>query len=697
MGEGIVSGKIKPDNYIVDSDLSSFKIIDLQIAEKKIAIVRDSSGNNTIVKLNEGKSKSQVLTNYEIKRLAQYAKQLEEHYKKPQDIEFAIEGNEIYIVQSRPITTLSKEKKDSEKIEGEVLVSGLGASPGIGAGVVKIVKDLDELSKVKQGDILVTKMTDPDMVVTMQRAAGIVTDEGGLTSHAAIISREMGIPAIVGTGNSTIKLKEGQLITVDGYTGRVFEGKAKTRVVEIKPVTKTKTRIKVIVDLPDFASRAAQSGVKGVGLVRLEGIIASSGKHPLKYVKEKKIEDYVKVLVSGLKKICEPFEEIWIRTSDIRSDEFRNLEGSRKDIEGNPMLGNHGIRFSLKNPEIMKAELKAVKEVAKNFIDKKFGIMIPQVISIDEVKKTKEFASAIGMHENVKIGIMIETPSAVQIINELCEEGIDFISFGTNDLTQYTLAIDRNNPEVQDLYDEMNPAVLNSISYVIRKCKKYGVETSICGQAGSKEDMVKFLLTQGIDSISVNADAAHKVSILVSELEKDRHDYSLDNKVVETETKPERIVVENEEINIPTVAVTGNVPNSEQALKMMFNGANSSNENKDIEDVVLEELERNETLGDEYEPGNVDDEEKENIPLLNEAIPVDSSHFENIDEKKEEKAINLEDLEKANYNKEEKGQHKEIENIDKLIEELDEENDEENEIGKEWKSEIKNNLEDRKS
>ncbi len=632
LGEGIVSGKIKPDSYIVDSDLASFKIIDLQIADKKIAIVRDSSGNNTIVKLNEGKSKSQVLTNYEIKRLAQHARQLEEHYKKPQDIEFAIAGNEIFIVQSRPITTISKEKKDSEEIEGDILVSGLGASPGIGAGTVKIVSELNELSKVKEGDILVTKMTDPDMVVTMQRAAGIVTDEGGLTSHAAIVSREMGIPAIVGTGNATNILHEGQLVTVDGYTGRVFEGKAKTKIVEIKPVVETRTRIKVIVDLPDFASRAAQSGVRGVGLVRLEGIIATSGKHPLKYIKEKRIEDYIKVLVSGLRKIANYFDDIWIRTSDIRSDEFRNLEGARKEIEGNPMLGNHGIRFSLKNPEIMKAELKAVKNVAEEFLEKKFGVMIPQVISINEVKKTKEFSNEISMPKNVKIGIMVETPAAVQIINELCEEGIDFISFGTNDLTQYTLAIDRNNPEVQDLYDEMNPAVLNSLAYVIGKCKKYGVETSICGQAGSREEMVRFLLSQGIDSISVNADAAYKVSILVSELEKESYIGKPMNQFDE-ERYNEKALPE-EKVDVPSMAVidSGMQISEINALKEMFsNGNKDKSENKDIEEVVLEEW------GNDYMPG---DDNKNDIPKLNDAIPVDSEHF-NINEQSD----NIEEIE----------------------------------------------------
>jgi len=654
LGEGIVSGRIKPDNYIISNNLENFNILETHVADKKIAIVRNSSGENEIVKLKEERSKQQVLTGYEVKRLAQYAKQLEEHYKKPQDIEFAIESNTIYIVQSRPITTKVSQRREGE-ISGEILLSGLGASPGIASGVVKVVDTMKDLPKIKQGDVLVTKMTNPDMVVTMQKASAIVTDEGGLTSHASIISREMAIPAVVGTGKATQKLKEGQVITVDGFTGKVFEGKAKTQLSEVKPILPTKTKIKVIVDLPDFAERAAKSGAKGVGLVRIEGIIASSGKHPIKYVKEGKIKDYIAVLVNGLRKIALPFEEIWVRTSDIRTDEFRNLEGSKKEVEGNPMLGNHGIRYSLKNPEIIKAELTALKELADEFPNKKFGIMVPQLMSLKELKQTKLLINEILMPKNVKIGIMIETPAAVQIINDLCKEGINFISFGTNDLTQYTLAIDRNNTEVQDLYEETNQAVLNSIAYVIRRCKKYNVETSICGQAGSKEDMVKFLLTEGIDSISVNADSAHKISELIAQLEKYKEQQPIEEKIEEQE-----IIVENipqkKEYNIeqsPDYKEHQKIPLEQMnetemaALRSLFSQAEErtqeqdqeSNEekngtvpiNQDIEEVILQELGEDiaENYEDEYEPGEANNSEKEEVPLLNDAIPVDSEHLEN--------------------------------------------------------------------
>lgn len=511
LGEGIVSGKIQPDHYLVSRDL---KILSKGIADKKIAITRDSSGSTITVNLTAEKSKQQVLTDYEIKKLADYALRLEEHYKIPQDIEFAIDSGKLFIVQTRPITTLSL-KKQKQELKGEEILKGLAASPGIGSGTVKIVRNLDDLEKIKKNDVLVTRMTNPDMVVAMQKAAAIVTDEGGVTSHAAIVSREMGIPCVVGTDKATKILKEGMEVTVNGFDGKIYLGKQEEIKAEIKQVLDTKTKIKIIVDLPDYAARASKTGIKAVGLVRIEGIIAESGKHPFFFLKEKKLDEYERVLSNGLGKIAEYFDELWVRTSDIRSDEFRNLEGASKQTELNPMLGNHGIRFSLKYPEILKSELLALKKVSEE--GKKIGIMIPQVISVEEVTKVREMLKEIDFKG--KLGVMIETPAAVQIISNLCEEGIDFISFGTNDLTQYTLAIDRGNEQIQDLYNEMHPAMLAQLAFVIKVCKEHQVETSICGQAASDEKMVEFLVKQGIDSISVNADKAFDISKFVKDME----------------------------------------------------------------------------------------------------------------------------------------------------------------------------------
>jgi pyruvate,water dikinase len=518
LGEGIVSGKISPDKHIVTRKL---EIIDEIISEKKIALTRNSEGKNIVVKLNEDKAKSQVLTEEEIKKLAKYAIKLEEHYNKPQDIEFAIDSNEIYIVQTRPITTIGKKIEEKKISGGKLIVKGLAASPGIGIGEVKIVENIQDLQKVQKGNILVTKMTNPDMVVTMQRSSGIVTDEGGMTCHAAIVSREMGIPAVVGTGQATSLLKENMLITVDGFNGEIYKGQEKEeKTVLIEKIIPTETKIKVGIDLPNFAERASKTGCKEVGLLRLEGIIAESGKHPFYFLKINKIDEYQKIIYDGLRKISHYFNEIWVRTSDIRSDEYSNLEGAPKSKESNPMLGMHGVRASLKYRKILEAEIKAIAEVAKH---KVIGILLPQVINVEEVIEVKKIISEIinpNAIENIKIGVMIETPAAVQIISKLCNEGIDFISFGTNDLTQYTLAIDRGNEYVQYLYDKMHPAMLKQLSYVISTCKRYGVETSICGQAANDKKMVEFLVKNNIDSLTLNPDKAYEISQFLSELEK---------------------------------------------------------------------------------------------------------------------------------------------------------------------------------
>ncbi len=516
LGEGIVSGTITPDKYAISR--KDFKIVSEYIADKKIAIIRGDKKREETVALPDKKSKSKVLSNFEIQKLAEFGMKLERHYNHPQDIEFAIEGEGIFLVQTRAITTLnSRLEKTGANLKGEIILSGMAASPGIAVGNVRIVKNLKELDKVKVGDILVTKMTNPDMVMTMQKSAGIITDEGGMTSHAAIVSREMGIPAVVGTGSATTKLKDGETVTVDGANGKIYKGKvAESQQKEIKKVeAKTKTELKLIVDLPSFAERASKTGLNSIGLTRIEGIIAESGKHPNYFLEHGEIKEYEDIVYKGISKIAEYFDHIWVRTSDIRSDEFGDLKGAPKR-EVNPMLGMHGIRFGLKHPEILKAELKALKRVAEK--GKKIGVLSPQIISVNDVKGIKKMLEEINF-KKAELGVMVETPAAVQIIKDLCEEKIHFISFGSNDLTQYTLAIDRGNEEVQEFYNEMDPSVLRQLEYVIRICKKEGVLTSICGQAGSKREMVKFLVEKGIDSISLNADAAADIAEYIKELE----------------------------------------------------------------------------------------------------------------------------------------------------------------------------------
>ena len=631
LGEGIVSGMIKPDHFVVRSNEKEFTVLEESTSEKKVAVTRNSSGKNEVIKLSEDKSKQRVLSNYELKRLAQYAIDLEKHYQKPQDIEFAIEQGEIYIVQSRPITTLADKKNELPALEGEVILSGMGASPGIASGKVRIVHDENDLNKVQKGDVLVAVMTNPDMVVGMQKAAAIITDEGGVTSHAAIVSREMGIPAVVGTGKATETLKEGEIVSVDGFRGKVHVGESKTKKVELEKIVSTRTKIRAIVDVPEAAERAAKTGITSVGLVRLEGVIAEMRKHPLGFVKEGKIPEYIEHLVSGLKGIVKHFEEAWIRTSDLRSDEYRMLDGAPQNNEGNPMLGDHGIRFSVKHPEILKAEVMAIKELADEFPNKKFGIMAPQIISVSELQKLKEVAKEVGLPKNVSLGIMVETPAAVEIINELCEEGFDFLSFGTNDLTQYMLAVDRNNPDVQHLVDEMHPAVQHAISYVIRRAKKYGIKTSICGQAASRPEIAEILVKEGIDSLSVNADSARKVSEIIAQIEGNLP--AGKEVVVPSAVKVEGAVANVKVENIARVEKKETKEEKAEEVKQVEGLIADKLSTKDIEETILEEIkdwdkpdkaQGDETQGGEsYEPGlpTKDADDKGNIPPLHDSPP----------------------------------------------------------------------------
>jgi pyruvate,water dikinase len=525
LGEGIVSGTIEPDYYLVDKE--SLKVVEKKIGIKKIEFTRDSSGKNIKKELPFEKQFQQVLEDWEIKRLAEYSIKLEQHYNWPQDIEWAIEGGNVYIVQTRAVTTVKKEIKE-KKIEAKPLLVGLGASSGIGVGFAKIIHDLSELSKIQKGDVLVTKMTNPDMVPVMMKSEAIVTDEGGLTCHAAIISRELGIPCVVGTREATKKLGDGLLITVDGKNGFVYEGDVRSLVKEEKIENveiKTKTKIKVNCDMPIVAEKASRLNPDGIGLLRIEFMIISGGIHPAQYKRDNNLEAYTNLLVENIEKIARWFKDkpIWVRTSDMRTDEYRSLVGGNLEpIESDPMIGWHGIRRSLEEPEILRAEFKAIKILHEKGY-RNIGVMIPFLINVEESIMAKNIMREVGLEplKDVAFGVMIETPASCWIIEDLCKEGISFISFGTNDLTQLTLGVDRNNARIAHLFNEMHKAMLGQMKMVIETCKKYGVETSICGQAANDEKMVEWLVRNGIDSISVNIDAIEKIRNFVAKIEKE--------------------------------------------------------------------------------------------------------------------------------------------------------------------------------
>ena len=541
LGEAVVSGAVSPDEYIVEK--GTWKIKEKFVAKKEIMIVRNPETGRGTVKVSTAEFlgpeyvEKQVLTDEQIIEVAQIGARIEEHYGWPQDIEWAYDRDDgkLYIVQSRPVTTLKEEVKTEEAEmteEMKVLLKGLGASPGIGAGKVVLIFEADEIDKVKEGDILVTTMTNPDMVPAMKRAAAIVTDEGGRTCHAAIVSRELGIPAVVGTKEATKVLKDGMMITVDGTRGVVYEGivkslvkekeeeKAAGQVVVAGAPLVTATEVKANVSMPEVAERAAATGADGVGLLRAEHMILGVGAHPVKFIKEGREEELIERLVEGIRTVATAFypRRVWYRTLDAPTNEFRELPGGEDEPEErNPMLGWRGIRRGLDQPELLKTEFKAIKRLVDEGYDN-LGVMLPLVSHVEQLREAKRLAREVGLepHKDVEFGVMVETPSSALIIEDLCKEGLDFISFGTNDLTQYTLAIDRDNERVFKLFDETHPAVLKLIKHVIKVCKKYGVETSICGQAASDPKMAKILVRLGIDSLSANPDAVQLIKQVVA-------------------------------------------------------------------------------------------------------------------------------------------------------------------------------------
>jgi pyruvate, water dikinase len=533
LGEMIVGGEVNPDFYLVGKENRDIKKI--EVRKQDIGLFRNENGENEKQDIPEKEKEMQVINDQEIKELARLGKKIEAHYGKPQDIEWAVEKNEIYIVQSRAVTTFKPQecKEDNEVCEEEanILLKGETASRGVYSGKVKIIHNPSELNKIEKGDVLVTSMTTPDMVPAMQKSGAIVTNEGGMTCHAAIVSREMGIPCIVGTEHATDILKEGQEITVHATRGIVYDGKVETKIEETTTTVVgsgeelvTATEIKVIMDLPDLAEKAAATNADGVGLVRLEIMIANGKIHPAEYIRQGKEQDYVNLLKEGVGKIARAFtnKPVWVRCSDIRTDEYRNLEGGDKEPrETDPMIGWHAIRRLLDEPKILQAEFRAIKELHDEGM-KNVGVMLPFVIRVEEVQKAKEILKEIGLEpcKDIDFGVMIETPASCWIIEELCKEGIDFVSFGTNDLTQLTLGIDRNNQKIAKLFDEMHPAVLGEIAKVVKVCQKYNVKTSICGQAGSRPEMAEFLVHQGVGSISANCDAVHEIRRVVARTEK---------------------------------------------------------------------------------------------------------------------------------------------------------------------------------
>jgi len=529
LGEAVVSGSVSPDKYVYDQRTGN--VIDKLIAQKKTEIVSDGEHGTKTLEIGKERQETPVLSDDEVARLATFGKVAETHYGIPQDIEWSVVGETIYILQSRPITTIRSGATSvkTETGEGKILVKGQGASPGVATGRVVVIRDVKDTGSVKAGDILVTKMTNPDMVPAMQKVAAIVTDEGGMTCHAAIVSRELGTPAVVGTRNATSVLKPGQLITVDGEKGFIYEGalekpaqaQAPAAAITASPLI-TATSVKVNVSIPGAAARAAATGADGVGLLRIEHLILGLNKTPGWFIANGREEEFIDELYKGIKIVLDAFngKPVWVRTLDAPTDEFRNMAGGENEPhEHNPMLGWRGIRRDLQSPDQFRLQVEAFKRLWEKGYDN-LGVMFPMVSHPEEFIAAREMMAEWGVDVNAAtLGVMIEIPSCAIMIEDFIHAGIDFASFGTNDLVQYTLAIDRNNENVASMYQPKHPAVLALIDQAIEVCRDHGVECSICGQAGSEPPMVTWLVEHGITSVSANIDAIAKIRETVARTE----------------------------------------------------------------------------------------------------------------------------------------------------------------------------------
>jgi len=491
---------------------------------------------------------AQKITDEQILQLAKLAVAIEKHYGKPQDTEWGINNGEVFMLQSRPVTTLNTEtdktqdvrdteaKEEAGAIDKQtVILKGQAASTGMASGPVKIIHSPSDIDQILEGDVLVTEMTTPDYVPAMKRAAAIVTDAGGRTCHAAIVSRELGIPCVVGAGDATTKLTVGQIVTVDGKNGVVYEGamaiseaasaSAQSVVTEAAPVTATK--IYVNLGEPELAEKVAAMNVDGVGLLRAEFIIMESiGEHPKAMIKQGRQEEYVTKLAAGLETIAKAFHprNVVYRATDFKTNEYRGLKGGEEfePIEDNPMIGYRGCFRYLKDPEEFGLELEALKRVRKNYNN--LHLMIPFVRRTDEFAKVKAIVEKAGLNKqedpDFKLWIMVEVPSAVIEIDKYCEMGIDGVSIGSNDLTQLTLGLDRDSSTVAELFDERYPAVQWMIKRTVEECAKHGVTCSICGQAPSVyPEVAQKMVEYGATSISVSPDVIDSTRKLIAAVE----------------------------------------------------------------------------------------------------------------------------------------------------------------------------------
>ncbi|MBD3378977.1 MAG: phosphoenolpyruvate synthase [Candidatus Omnitrophica bacterium] len=568
LGENVVQGAVNPDEYRVFKPLLKERnivpIVEKTKGEKEKKMVYARGGSRTTKNIDTSKKerRSFVLSDDEIMLLSGWACRIEEHYGKPMDMEWAKDGRsgKIYIVQARPETVQSAReaaslKAYSLKEKGEKLLEGISIGEAIANGKAQVIEDAGDIGSFKEGSILVTGMTDPDWVPIMKQAAGIVTDQGGRTSHAAIVSRELGIPAVVGTGEATETLKSGKKITIscaEGEKGKVYKGllEYEEKDIDVSDVPETRTGIMMNIASPSAAFRWWRLPCRGIGLARMEFIINNIIKiHPLALVEPEKVDDaaekkeierltkgykdkkeyFVEHLARGLGKIAASRYpgDVIVRMSDFKTNEYASLIGgsSFELAEDNPMLGFRGASryYSKRYMKGFALECRAVKRAREKLGFRNIVVMIPFCRTVKEADKVLEALKKNGLEKGKKglrVYVMCEIPSNVVLAGKFAER-FDGFSIGSNDLTQLVLGTDRDNENLSDIFDETDEAVKKMIADLLKAARKKKTKVGICGQAPSDYPrFAQFLVEEGIDTLSLNPDSVIEVTKAVAGIEK---------------------------------------------------------------------------------------------------------------------------------------------------------------------------------
>jgi pyruvate, water dikinase len=532
LGESVVSGQVSPDRWVVTKpDLS---VVVREIRPKELAIESEAGGGTVTRELVGEEALRPVLNDEEVATLAHLAVRIEAHYGSAQDTEWAFDPDgRAWMLQSRPVTATGAEGGVATEHVGEQIARGLGAAPGQASGRVRIITDQLKGATLQDGEILVTHMTAPDWVPLMRRAAAIVTDSGGMTCHAAIVSRELGIPCVVGTGDATRHLRDGELVTVDAGQGVVLEGAAAPAPAAPAPTAApgavvTGTRLLVNLSEPSQAEHAASLDVEGVGLLRAELMVleALEGDHPRQLIEDGRGEEFITRMAAGLNTFAAAFapRPITYRTIDFRTNEFRGLRGGDRfePEEANPMIGFRGALRYWREPEVFRLELEAIRRVWAEGHEN-LHVMLPFVRTVEELERCRALIAETGLLEEpqFELWVMAEVPSVLFNLERYAALGVKGISVGSNDLTQLLLGADRDSESLAATFDERDPAVQDYLRQLIPRARALGLQTSICGQAPSVHpEYSELLVRAGIDNISVSADVVDRTRKLIAAAER---------------------------------------------------------------------------------------------------------------------------------------------------------------------------------